>query len=324
MNLFGDDSTNKEPFESHWYLPQKTGDGFFRKIEIQPGFDMYIVNCQLRESPVLKSSASSSIICMRFNLSGQNTVKVKGLNQSFSTTRHKNNLFYFNNPETTGHIPKNQHLIGVSLHFDPVLLVSLIGDSANLIPNLLKLVEGNALSYFCHPGFTTPQMHTVVHQLVNCSFYGSTKKLFLESKGLELLSYKLEQIENVHSGSRNNALLKPDQVERIRYASEILIQQMDCPPSLTELARKVGVSRTKLHVDFCKVFGTTPFSYLKEARLHRAKILLDEGYMNVSEAAFAVGYSSLSHFAKAFVQQFGTSPGKYLNDVVPSGRKNLM
>ncbi len=95
---------------------------------------------------------------------------------------------------------------------------------------------------------------------------------------------------------------------------------MDCPPNLAELARKIGVSRTKLHVDFCKVFGTTPFSYLREARLNKAKILLDEGGMNVSEAAFAVGYSNLSHFAKAFMQRFGIPPGKYLNDVVPGGR----
>ncbi len=195
VDLFREALTHQELFESHWRLPPEIGDGFFRKVEIQPGFDMYIMDCQLRESPVLKSSASPSVVCMRFNLSGQNTVNVNGLNQSFSTTKHKNNLFYFNKPETTGHLPKQQRLAGISIHFTPALLVSLIGESADLIPNLLKVVDGSNDPYFCYPGFTTPQMHTVVHQLVNCSFYGSTKKLFLESKVLELLSYKLEQIE---------------------------------------------------------------------------------------------------------------------------------
>ncbi len=46
IGLFQDAFTRKDLFESHWRLPQEIGDGFFWKIEIQPGFDMYIMDCQ--------------------------------------------------------------------------------------------------------------------------------------------------------------------------------------------------------------------------------------------------------------------------------------
>jgi AraC family transcriptional activator of pyochelin receptor len=141
-------------------------------------------------------------------------------------------------------------------------------------------------------------------------------KIFLESKALELLAYKLEQIETAGKNAGRNDACRPDDVERVRQAGNILIQNMDTPPSLSDLGKAVGLSRTKLHVEFCKHYGITPFAYLRNARLNRAKLLLDEGVVNVTEVAMAVGYASLSHFAKAFRKYFGVAPGHYLDGEV--------
>jgi AraC-like DNA-binding protein len=48
-------------------------------------------------------------------------------------------------------------------------------------------------------------------------------------------------------------------------------------------------------------------------RLERAAHLLRSGRCNVTEAAMAVGYTSLSHFSKAFWETFGCCPGLYGN-----------
>ena len=48
--------------------------------------------------------------------------------------------------------------------------------------------------------------------------------------------------------------------------------------------------------------------YLRNLRLERAAELLRSGRSNVTEAAMAVGYSSLSHFSKAFAEMFGVCP----------------
>lgn len=55
-------------------------------------------------------------------------------------------------------------------------------------------------------------------------------------------------------------------------------------------------------------------SYLTELRLRRAAELLERGEMSVTAICFACGYSSLSHFLRAFRQKYGASPGQFRRD----------
>lgn len=300
-------------FESSWNISKEIGCGVFRKFEFQDGFDMYSVDCHLKKAVAIKASACSSVVCLRFNLSGQNTVNVHGVNRDFTTTACRNGFYYFNHAETSGHMPGNQHVCGASIHFDPNLFLSLIGDDAASTAGLRQLAEGKDVPFVSHSGTTTPQMQTILYQIINCPYCGPTKKVFLESKALELLFFKLRQIATHKGDDSGKTICSPGDVERIRHAGELLIKSMESPPSLSDLGKAVGMSRTKLHAEFSKYFGTTPFSYLREARLSRAKLLLDLGEVNVTEAALAVGFSSLSHFSKAFKSRFGVVPGKFIN-----------
>ncbi|MEM9541970.1 MAG: helix-turn-helix transcriptional regulator, partial [Cyanobacteria bacterium P01_E01_bin.42] len=56
------------------------------------------------------------------------------------------------------------------------------------------------------------------------------------------------------------------------------------------------------------VFGMTAFSCLYHHRMERAKLLLETGHSNVTEAAQAVGYNSPTSFAAAFKKKFGVRP----------------
>ena len=85
---------------------------------------------------------------------------------------------------------------------------------------------------------------------------------------------------------------------------------------MAEVARSVGMCRTKLYDYFRMVYGITPFDYLRNKRLETAVTLLNEGKVNVTQASYAVGYASLSHFSKTFKEHFGFSPGKHLKDSV--------
>jgi AraC family transcriptional activator of pyochelin receptor len=316
IDPFKDAANAADRFETCWHVSKEIGHGFFRKIEFQSGFDLYVMDCRFNGSSVFRATASPSVVCIRFNLSGQNTVKIHGLNKTFSTTAQKNSLFYFSNPETSGYLPENQHMRGVSIHFEPGLFLSLLDEEALSLPGIRHIAKGKDIPYFFHTGTTSPDMQMTVHQIVNCPYHGLIRKLFLEGKALELLSYKLGQIEISGKQAQRNNVCRLDDVERIRHAGNILIENMETPPSLADLGKAVGFSRTKLHVEFCKHYGVTPFAYLRNARLNRAKLLLDEGVMNVTEAAMTVGYASLSHFAKAFRRHFGVAPGDYLDNVI--------
>lgn len=101
------------------------------------------------------------------------------------------------------------------------------------------------------------------------------------------------------------------QRDRVAEVMAILKRQLADPPGLEALAREVGVSPFYLSRIFSRTMGIPLNQYLRRLRLERAAELLRSGEYNVTEAAYEVGYNSLSHFSAAFHQQFGICPGLY-------------
>jgi len=99
--------------------------------------------------------------------------------------------------------------------------------------------------------------------------------------------------------------------ERVERVQEILRADIENPPALAELGKRVGCSPFYLSRIFRQETGITISAYLRRARLERAAELLRGGEANVTEAAVTVGYSSLSHFSKAFAEAFGCCPCLY-------------
>ena len=99
--------------------------------------------------------------------------------------------------------------------------------------------------------------------------------------------------------------------ERIARVQEILLADIENPPALAELGKLVGSSPFHLSRIFRQETGVTISGFLRRARLDRAAELLRAGDANVTEAAMTVGYSSLSHFSKAFAETFGCCPCLY-------------
>jgi AraC-like DNA-binding protein len=96
--------------------------------------------------------------------------------------------------------------------------------------------------------------------------------------------------------------------DRILRAQEVLQGDLENPPSLAELGKMVGCSPFYLSRMFRQETGVTISAYLRRLRLERAAELIRAGEANVTEAAMTVGYSSLSHFSKAFAETFGCCP----------------
>jgi len=108
-----------------------------------------------------------------------------------------------------------------------------------------------------------------------------------------------------------------ERIERVRYLIE---RDLENPPSLEMLGQEVGCSPFHLSRVFTEQAGMSIPRYLRTKRIERAAELLQSGRANVTEAAMTVGYSSLSAFNKAFVEQMGCCPGLYPAVKIP-GRK---
>ncbi len=82
------------------------------------------------------------------------------------------------------------------------------------------------------------------------------------------------------------------------------------PLSLDEIARHVNVSPYHLCHMFSSENDFTIFEYLTHIRMGKARSLLEEGRLSISEVAFSVGFNNSNYFSKVFHRFFGIPPAK--------------
>ena len=82
------------------------------------------------------------------------------------------------------------------------------------------------------------------------------------------------------------------------------------PVTLAELAALSGVSRFQLLRGFARELGITPHAYLVQRRVRLASELIRSGSA-VADAAQGAGFADQSHMTRAFLRQFGITPGRY-------------
>ena len=77
---------------------------------------------------------------------------------------------------------------------------------------------------------------------------------------------------------------------------------------IASLARDAGMSVATFHNRFKAITASPPLQYLKNIRLHKARMMMVNEGLNASGAASKVGYESASQFSREFKRLFGNSP----------------
>jgi transcriptional regulator GlxA family with amidase domain len=83
------------------------------------------------------------------------------------------------------------------------------------------------------------------------------------------------------------------------------------PLTVADLAEQVSLSPSAFAHLFRDVTGRSPYQFVKEMRLDKARELLIDGQLAVVRVAQEVGYGSVSHFISEFRSRFGVTPGTY-------------
>lgn len=154
----------------------------------------------------------------------------------------------------------------------------------------------------------------IIQDIFKLNFDEGLNNLYLQSKVLELLFLEFNTLGDKKLISKKTLKLDEQDIEAIKKAKEILIQNMQNPPSILELARMVAINDFKLKKGFKEIFGTSPYNLLLDYRLELAKKLLKEGELNVSEIAQSIGYKHTTNFSKAFIKKYDIVPTKIMSN----------
>ncbi|MBA2623106.1 MAG: helix-turn-helix transcriptional regulator [Chthoniobacterales bacterium] len=152
------------------------------------------------------------------------------------------------------------------------------------------------------------EQRSLVTSLLQPPVPKAAQSLWYQSKALELMSHFLFAPKDPELFCMRQKRVARDRVERTK---ELLARDIANPPTLEALGQEVGCSPFYLSRIFSREAGLTIPQFLRNLRMERAAALLRGGRHNVTEAAMEVGYSSLSHFSKAFCETIGCCPALY-------------
>lgn len=106
----------------------------------------------------------------------------------------------------------------------------------------------------------------------------------------------------------------PDHLHAVQCARDFLGARISRPVRLAHVAAECGMSAFQLIRVFQRVLGVTPYAYLVQLRVNRARDLLHQG-IGVSEVAYSCGFSDQSHLTRVFKKTIGVPPGVYRRSV---------
>lgn len=137
----------------------------------------------------------------------------------------------------------------------------------------------------------------------------------VEAKRLERIEHERlrEQLESVlpaalsHVGPAGETRQK----SIARAAREYVEQHYAEPLSLTDVSDHLNFSPGYLGAIFKAEYGIPIKAYLRRVRIARAKELMRDPTLNLTEVALRVGFEDISYFSQSFLEETGVRPSEY-------------
>lgn len=192
-----------------------------------------------------------------------------------------------------GTTPKENALHYTTLRIDPSVIDAIMGQ--NQIP------KSGTVFFNTSPIYSKCLCHLVLDTLdaIHTQDHDATEENFTA-----LVVHLLKGHSNQHKCTDRTT-----EHPAIRRAQEYIHANYHQNFSLQDLAREAFISPYHLIRQFKKIRGITPFQYLRNLRVEKAKKLMRQ--YSISEAANSVGFCDHSHFLKSYKQIEGLAPSRY-------------
>ncbi|MGZ5051957.1 MAG: helix-turn-helix transcriptional regulator [Methylobacter sp.] len=154
----------------------------------------------------------------------------------------------------------------------------------------------------CQP--ISPQAIHLARQLLDCDTSKPTGRMLMHGHAMSLLASELNRLTD----NRDLPTFEPQDAAIAQAARDILSREFKHPPSVAELAKRVGTNQCKLKKLFHRFFDSTPYGVLLDIRMQQAYRLLESRRCQVGVAADLVGYNQAGNFSAAFTRYFGVAP----------------
>lgn len=201
--------------------------------------------------------------------------------------------------------PRGQHMRGVSVDVPAPYLTQWREEGPGAIHPALGAVLAGEEPACCPCPCQDPRVLMVARRLALSDTSSACGRLHAEALTLDLLALLLAPPgECAKPTKRRDSALDA--------AYEILRAEYLAPPTIVELARRVGLNECYLKAGFRERFGTSIATWVRTVRMQEARRLIETQGYGVQQAALAVGLSNPGHFSAAFRKVHGCPPSRLL------------
>ena len=254
-------------------------------------------------------SAGDRLLVLQFVLHDSLYYKLEGLERKSMSEGQFNLIAAPTISKINWFDPSNSHVDTLDIHFSPAYLHQLGDDFPELIRWIGKKDLPSTLSPT--PATVNPIMLRMLHAIIDCPYTGELRRTYLQSKTAVLLLLALEQLISRPPERTSGIPLRKYDLEKLYEAREYLLHNIENPPTLKQLAHKVGMNEFKLKKGYKQVFGTTIFGDFNKVRMEEAKHYLLETDKSIADISMLAGYDDPPNFIRAFKHYFGLAPNQF-------------
>jgi AraC-like DNA-binding protein len=207
--------------------------------------------------------------------------------------------------------PANTHVGTLDIHLSASYLEKLSGDFPGLRRLLEKRDQGMIATLSEAPATVDPVMLHFLNAIISCPHTGELRRTYMQTKVFLLMVVALEQILSRPVHKETLIPLNRHEVEKIYEARQYMRQHMENPPTVKELARKMGMNDFKLKKAYKQVFHTTIFGDFNDVRMDKARQYLLQTDQTIADISLSTGYEDPPNFIRAFKAHFGTPPSHF-------------
>lgn len=295
-------------WEQQLKLPERLGQGSIMRMMIRPGMEVLIENLVLRENLKLRIDQDCQVLGFAYRLSGEGYCEWNSTPTTTSTSPG-HTVFFTDRTKVYLETSAVTKSYGVKVRLDPKVLGDYF-ETPTEHSRLERMIQHYRNTIRHHR--LNPMTQKIVYEMLACSYTGAMKRLFIESKTLELILLFMNEQEEWNSPDRTIPIQSRNDLEKLHLARQVIVNHLEQPLSIQALSKTVGLSTTKLKKGFRELFGMTIFDLVRDQRLQKAAWLLETNQMKVCEASVSVGYSNPSNFASAFRKKYSCNPSEFI------------
>lgn len=264
----------------------------------------YLLKNEIKQNSIHKIDG----IAFTLGLEGEMKLKSYISGKKFSSKKSYINMHLISQDCIYHEISRNSSYKALSFILKKEFLEKVLPDNT-FKEYIFNTLENSNFSEMLYNSLMDIKMSFFANEMYKSPMIGELNQLYLESKTLEVIYHCLNTFSQ-SKADKDLSGIKFSQydIKALNKAKTILLENMQKPPSIEELSKIVKLNDFKLQFGFKKFFNLTPYSFLLEERMQKAKILLKESEYNINEIALLVGYSYAQNFSNAFFKRFGIRP----------------